>query len=175
MSSSLRGRWDHGGGRVCIERCVFCFVAIHSAFFASAFSICSASSALVYLAFYASFPYPPARRLCCMETERASGVEMLLAFRAAVRPFPGAAFVVALALGFPNFLEYLQCYSAVWIRIRAMHQKEHYASLLFIVFLLSCCLQKTFSYILLLFLISTVLVAYYTLTRRTHFSQFFGS
>ena len=44
------------------------------------FSIRSAPSAQVYLAFYASFPHPPAPGLCRMQTEGASGVEVLLAF-----------------------------------------------------------------------------------------------
>ena len=69
MRSSLRGGWDQERGGVCIELCVLCFVVIHSSF------LCSSVPSLLRF-----FSYPPAPGLCRMQTEGASGVEVLLAF-----------------------------------------------------------------------------------------------
>ena len=66
-------------------------------------SIYSASSASMYPALYVFFPHPPAPGLCRMQTERASGIEVLLAFGPPIGPSPAQPFGVASAAsGFPK-------------------------------------------------------------------------
>lgn len=74
-----------------------------------------------------SLSRPPAAGLCHMQKQGPSGVEVLIAFGAAVRPIFFS--VLGLASAVPEFpvpLEYEQCYSAVWIRIRfGTYERAH--------------------------------------------------
>lgn len=88
------------------------------------FSIYSASSALVCLAFYTSFPIHP------LQVFVAYGQKELLALRCYLllgrrQALPLRNVWSSVRLSQPP-LEYQQCYSAIWIYIRAVHQSDYF-------------------------------------------------
>ena len=102
MSSFREGRDQERGG-VCIELCVLCFVVTRSASLASPCFQLPLPHYTPPSSLLSPPPPPPALGLGRIRTEGASGVEMLLAFGAAVRSLLCSAFGGASAApDFPN-------------------------------------------------------------------------